>query len=149
MRARLDPLRVVVATAVVLGGMVGAVVVAPGVAAASTLTVTNCNDSGAGSLRQAVADANSGDTINFALSPSCSVITLTSGTIDIATDITIDGPGSATLAVSGEGNYTNEIPCDQCGVFAIAPATTVTFLALASKTVSSGVRVVALITTAP
>ena len=48
MRARLHPLRVVVVTAVVFGGMVGAVAVAPGVAGATTVTVTNCNDSGAG-----------------------------------------------------------------------------------------------------
>ena len=34
-------------------------------AQAATLTVTNPNDSGAGSLRQAVADAAGGDTIEF------------------------------------------------------------------------------------
>jgi hypothetical protein len=32
---------------------------------ADTITVTNTNDSGPGSLRQALADANDGDTINF------------------------------------------------------------------------------------
>src|SRR4029077_8073767 len=32
---------------------------------AATITVTNTNDSGPGSLRQALADANDGDTINF------------------------------------------------------------------------------------
>jgi len=31
----------------------------------ATLTVLNGNDSGAGSLRQAIADAAAGDTINF------------------------------------------------------------------------------------
>ena len=35
-------------------------------AEAATLTVTNANDSGAGSLRQAIADAAAGDTITFA-----------------------------------------------------------------------------------
>jgi hypothetical protein len=34
---------------------------------AATITVTNINDSGAGSLRQALADANDGDTINFSV----------------------------------------------------------------------------------
>jgi hypothetical protein len=34
--------------------------------AASTLTVTNCDDSGIGSLRDAVSSATSGDTITFA-----------------------------------------------------------------------------------
>src|SRR5258708_30538568 len=32
---------------------------------ATTITVTNGNDSGPGSLRQALVDANDGDTINF------------------------------------------------------------------------------------
>jgi len=31
----------------------------------TTITVTNTNDSGAGSLSQAITDAASGDTINF------------------------------------------------------------------------------------
>ena len=32
---------------------------------ANVITVTNTNDSGPGSLRQALADANEGETINF------------------------------------------------------------------------------------
>ena len=32
---------------------------------AATITVTNTNDDGAGSLRQAIANANNGDTIHF------------------------------------------------------------------------------------
>jgi hypothetical protein len=71
------------------------------VAEAATLTVTNCNDSGAGSLRQAIASANAGDTVNFSLSPVCSTIVLTTTGITIAEDITIDGPGAGALAVSG------------------------------------------------
>jgi hypothetical protein len=35
------------------------------VQAQATITVTNGNDSGPGSLRQAIADASSGDTITF------------------------------------------------------------------------------------
>ena len=34
---------------------------------ANMITVTNTNDSGPGSLRQAVVDANGGDTITFAV----------------------------------------------------------------------------------
>jgi predicted outer membrane repeat protein len=68
--------------------------------AAPGRAVTNCNDSGPGSLRQAVRDAASGDTVTFALSPTCSTITL-AGTIDIARNVTIDGPGANALAVSG------------------------------------------------
>jgi len=37
----------------------------PGGAKAATLTVTNTNDSGAGSLRQTILNSTSGDTINF------------------------------------------------------------------------------------
>src|SRR5437867_1044660 len=43
---------------------------------AATVTVTNGNDSGAGSLRQAIIGASPGDTINFA--PSVTTVTLTS-----------------------------------------------------------------------
>jgi len=93
------------AVAILLAGLTTttAVVALPAqTAGAATQTVTNCNDSGPGSLRQAVLGAASGDTVSFALSPSCSTITLTSGAIDVATDITIDGPGATILAVSGD-----------------------------------------------
>jgi hypothetical protein len=62
----------------------------------STITVTNTNDSGPGSLRQALADANDGDTINFAVT---GVIGLTSGELVIDKNITITGPGSDQLTV--------------------------------------------------
>ena len=45
-------------------------------AGAIIITVTNTNDSGPGSLRQALADANDGDTIEFAVTGT---IGLTSG----------------------------------------------------------------------
>jgi hypothetical protein len=38
-----------------------------GTAEAATITVSNLNDSGTGSLRQAIADATPGDSINFAV----------------------------------------------------------------------------------
>src|SRR4051794_15392395 len=44
---------------------------------AATITVANENDSGPGSLRQAILSASSGDTINFA--PCLTAVTLTSG----------------------------------------------------------------------
>lgn len=67
-------------------------------APAATLTVTNTNDSGAGSLRAAVAAAHPGDTVEFSVT---GVITLTTGHILIAKDLTITGPGAAHLTVSG------------------------------------------------
>ena len=54
---------------------------------ATTITVTNGNDSGPGSLRQALAQANDGDTINF--DPSLSIVTLTTAELVIAKSITI------------------------------------------------------------
>ncbi|MEJ2685420.1 MAG: right-handed parallel beta-helix repeat-containing protein [Candidatus Sulfobium sp.] len=69
-----------------------------GPASAATITVSNTNDSGAGSLRQAVIDAASGDTINFAVTGT---IVLTSGDIYIDKELTIAGPGAASLAISG------------------------------------------------
>src|SRR4051812_6992226 len=45
-------------------------------APAATITVINGNDNGPGSLRQAIADANNGDTINF--DPSVVLVLLTS-----------------------------------------------------------------------
>ena len=88
--------------AVVLSLALGSILGPAQVAAGATLGVTNCNDSGPGSLRQAVSSAASGSTITFALSPACSTITLTSGEIDITTSLTISGPGASALAVSGD-----------------------------------------------
>ncbi len=59
----------------------------------ATLTVTNTNDSDPGSLRQAIADAASGDTIEFDL-PASAVIGLTSGELLIDKSLTISGPGA-------------------------------------------------------
>ena len=54
---------------------------------AATITVTNGNDSGPGSLRQALAQANDGDTINF--DPSVNIVTLTTAELVITKSITI------------------------------------------------------------
>jgi hypothetical protein len=64
-------------------------------------TVTNTNDSGTGSLRQAIIDAATGDTITF--DPALTgTITLTGGELAISNkNLTIQGPGIHTLTVSG------------------------------------------------
>jgi hypothetical protein len=67
---------------------------------AGTLTVTNTNDSGPGSLRQALVDANDGDTIDFAVTGT---IGLTTGELSVDKSITISGPGADNLAVNGNG----------------------------------------------
>src|SRR4029077_19871698 len=71
---------------------------------------TNTNDSGPGSLRQVLADANDGDTIGFAVSGT---IGLTSGELVIDRNITISGPGSNLLTVrrsSGSFRIFNVMP---------------------------------------
>ena len=70
-----------------------------------TLTVTNTDDGGAGSLRQAVLDANAAggaDEIVFDPGLNGQTITLTSGEIVIDDELTITGPGSDQLTVSGD-----------------------------------------------
>ena len=68
---------------------------------AAALTVTNTNDSGAGSLRQAITDAYPGDTIEFAADLSGGTITLGSQ-LTIDKDLTIDGSSLAShVTISG------------------------------------------------
>ena len=68
---------------------------------ANIIVVTNTNDSGSGSLRQALVDANDGDTINFDSSLNGQRITLTSGQLSVDKSVTINGPGADNLAVDG------------------------------------------------
>lgn len=69
-----------------------------------THVVTNCDDSGVGSLRDASLAAASGDTIDMS-SLACSSITLTTGTIATGVDdLALIGPGRDLLSVSGDGN---------------------------------------------
>ena len=72
---------------------------------AATLTVTNLNDSGPGSLRAEIAGANPGDTIIF--QPGLTgTITLTSAGLTISQDLTINGPSASMIAVSGNNSFT-------------------------------------------
>src|SRR5438046_5758255 len=66
---------------------------------AATITVNNKNDSGPGSLRQALADAHNEDTINFDSSLNGQTITLTSGELVVNKIVSINGPGPNNLAV--------------------------------------------------
>jgi Vibrio cholerae sialidase, lectin insertion len=63
--------------------------------------VTTLADSGPGSIRQAVADAQSGDFISIATN---GVIHLAGGELFITHALTITGPGSANLAIDAGGN---------------------------------------------
>jgi hypothetical protein len=65
-------------------------------------TVTNNLDSGAGSLRAAIADAHTGDLITFDVRMRGETITLTSGELLITQSLTIDGLESR-ITISGNG----------------------------------------------
>jgi hypothetical protein len=79
--------------------LTGTLLFVPSIAVhATTLTVINTNDSGPGSLREAIGAAGDGSTIIF--SGVSGTITLSSQ-LNIYNSITITGPGSATLSVSG------------------------------------------------
>ena len=73
-------------------------------AQAATYTVTNTDDSGGGSLRQAILDANANsgaDIIDFSVSGT---ITLNSAFPHVTDSLTITGPGAASLTVDGNSN---------------------------------------------
>src|SRR5439155_8702412 len=65
----------------------------------STLTVTNPADSGDGSLRAAIAAAQSGDQIVFDTSLKGQMISLTSGPLAITQSLDIEGPGAGQPAI--------------------------------------------------
>ncbi len=66
---------------------------------AATITVSNTNDNGTGSLRAALAAASGGDTIDA--TGISGTITLTSGQLVMPTGLIILGPGPANLAING------------------------------------------------
>jgi predicted outer membrane repeat protein len=71
---------------------------------ATTITVTNGNDSGPGSLRQALADANDGDTINF--DASVGSVTLTTAELAIDKSVTLSGaPRMVTVVRASQTEF--------------------------------------------
>jgi hypothetical protein len=89
----------------------------------STLTVTNTQNSGHGSLRAEIAAAHSGDTIVFSPKLDGKTIALTSGELDLTKNLTIQGPGAGRLTISGKNNYSYHY---HTRVFEVASHTTVT-----------------------
>ena len=87
-------------------GVLGAVLLASP-AAAATFTVANTDNNGIGSLSQAITDANASagtDTIEFAPGVT-GMIDLITDLPDITDSLTIRGPGSAALTISGNTMY--------------------------------------------
>lgn len=66
---------------------------------ATTIIVSNTNDNGPGSLRQALVEANDGDTIDA--TGVSGTITLTSGQLLVDKSVTINGAGAEVLALDG------------------------------------------------
>jgi hypothetical protein len=94
----------------------------------ATFHVTNTNDDGAGSLRDAISKANTApgaDTINFTGSlfkdAVPDLITLTSGELRISSDLTITGTGASKLSISGN---------DASRIFKVASGSKVTISGL-------------------
>jgi len=85
---------------------------------AATLTVTNANDGGAGSLRGVLAAAGSGDTVTF--DPGAfpangnTVINLTGGRLIVGKDLAIQGPGAGGVTLSDSND----------GIFSVTGSTT-------------------------
>ena len=94
---------------------------------ADIITVTNTNDSGPGSLRQALRVANDGDTINFAVTGT---IVLTSGGLPVNKNITISGPGADQLSIDGNQAFL---------VFGIFHDKTATISGLTVRNAQSGI----------
>ena len=101
--------RVCAGGSLLVGGIGATVALAPQgsaiLVAPATFTVTNLNDSGTGSLREAIGASNinpGADTVGFASGLS-GTITLTTDPLVILDDLTILGPGADLLTVSGGG----------------------------------------------
>jgi hypothetical protein len=99
----------------VLAACVAASFVWSTVVQASTFTITNCNDTGAGSLRDALINAITADVIDMtgltSASPGCSNSTISLATGDFVlaqNSLTIKGPGINNLTVSGKYNLVKE-----------------------------------------
>ncbi len=79
---------------------------------AATFSVTSAADSGAGTLRDALTQANANadaDTITFNLPPGTQSITLSSGALFIYNNVSIIGPGAGALKVDGNGAINNSV----------------------------------------
>jgi hypothetical protein len=71
-------------------------------ARSATITVVNTNDSGPGSLRDALAIANDGDKIDA--TGVSGTILLTSGELQVTRNVIISGPGAGNLKVDANHN---------------------------------------------
>lgn len=104
--------------------------IAPGAADAATFTVSNLNDSGAGSLRQAIIDANNSsgaDTITFDAGLT-GTITVSSH-LGVNDSVDIQGPGASVLTVDGG---------DSTRIFYLYALGVTTDISISGLTISNG-----------
>ncbi|GJL59178.1 MAG: hypothetical protein NPIRA03_20350 [Nitrospirales bacterium] len=69
----------------------------------ATFTVTNTNDAGAGSLRQAIIDANAAPGTDTIIIPTGTYV-LTTGKLDITDNVIVTGDGADTTIIDGNAN---------------------------------------------
>jgi len=123
-----------------LGLACGALICGPLGTGAATITVNSSADGGgicpgpSCTLRQAIASAGSGDTIDF--DPSLTTIDLTTAELLIDKSLTIDGPGSAALTIrranANDGSATFRILHIASGNFSIT---------ISGVTIADGVQI--------
>jgi hypothetical protein len=101
----------------------------------SILTVTNTLDSGKGSLRYEISQANNGDTIVFGFSKKLSnqTITLTSGELVIDKSLTIKGQGETITSQYYENGILDILPGSR--IFEVGAGATV---AISGLTIDGG-----------
>jgi hypothetical protein len=111
-------------------GAIGAAVVLLPQAQAATFTVTNLDDLGAGSLRQAIDDANNAagpDVITFQAGLSGTIVL--GSQLKLGDSVDIQGPGASTLTISGNS---------ATRVFYVYNASTLIDVTLSGLTIANG-----------
>lgn len=98
---KLFSLIIILAANLIIWGILGL----PQIARAATLSVTNTNDSGPGSLRAGLEKAAAGDLIIFQLSDCPCGITLTSGSLVVSVPVEIRGPENLEVFISGNDTF--------------------------------------------
>ena len=83
---------------------------------AATFPVTNTNDNGPGSLRDALAQAESTPGLDtIAMTGLAGTIVLSSGPLEITDSVAIRGPGRSLLTIDGSGDRLFSIDLTACG----------------------------------
>ena len=115
------------ATGTVAGAVLGASALLAPSAEAADVTVTNLNDGGGGSLRDAISTAAAGDTIVF--TPGLSGTINAGSEMSITKSLTIQGPNSSAITIDGGDNNR---------IFRVATATAGEPVSISGLTLANG-----------